>query len=473
MTSTTSTLEGLSEETLEGLRMQLRGPALTPGDPGYEAVRPVFNAMHTDRPGLIVECSGTADVVDAVNFAREHGLDVTVRGGGHSVAGLSSSDGGFVIDLAPMNGVIVDPEKALAHVQGGALWADVDREAQLYGLATPGGLISDTGVGGLTLGGGVGWLRRKHGLSCDNLVEAELVLASGEVVTASADENTDLFWALKGGGGNFGVVTRFTFQLHPLGPIVAFAGVFYPGEETGAVIRGLREYLATAPDEVTPMTLTITLPADPNLPPPVHDQPVQVVAAVYAGDPEKGMEAVQPLRELATPLADISQPMPYRIVQAAFDPLVGRQTLHSYWKSVFVPELSEELVDLIAAKAKERPTPLSMVAVWPIDAAVMRVGEDESSFADRSARYMISIEGNSEDPADVETTIEWVRGCWGAFSEFGTGSTYLNFTGLSDETSATGVDAAFGSKLERLAKIKGVYDPDNFFHNNNNIQPAA
>src|SRR6266542_3424459 len=232
--------------------------------------------MYTDRPGLVVTCSGTADVVDAVNFAREHGIEVTVRGGGHSVAGLSSSDGGMVIDLAQMNGAHIDREAKLAHVQGGALWGDVDREAQLYGLATPGGMISDTGVAGLTLGGGIGWLRRKHGLSCDNVVAAEVVCADGEVRTASADENPDLLWALKGGGGNFGIVTSFTFQLHPVGPIVAFAGVFYPVADAASILRGFHDYVESAPDEVTLVALPLTMPADPHLPEPIHNQEVLI-----------------------------------------------------------------------------------------------------------------------------------------------------------------------------------------------------
>jgi hypothetical protein len=470
--ATVSTLEGISEEGLAELRMQLRGPALTPGDPGYAEVRPPFNAMHTDRPGLVISCTGTADVVDAVNFAREHGIEVTVRGGGHSIAGLSASDGGMLIDLAPMNRVWVDRDARRANVQGGALWGDIDRETQLYGLATPGGMISDTGVAGLTLGGGIGWLRRKHGLSCDNVVAAEVVLASGEVVTASEDANPDLLWALRGGGGNFGIVTSFTFELHPVGPIVAFAGVFYPVEKAAGALRGFRDYVESAPDEVTPVTLPLTMPADPNLPEPVHDQAVLIVGAVYAGDPDDGMRILQPLRELDTPLADISQPMPYRIVQSAFDPLFPRQHLHSYWKSTYVPELSDALIDLAAAKMQDRPAPFAGVIVWPMDAQVTRVGEDDSAYGERSAPYMISVEANWTE-GDAESRITWARETWSQISEFGTGSTYLNFTGLSNEAAQTDVDAAFGGKLERLAKIKAKFDPDNFFHRNNNIVPAA
>jgi FAD/FMN-containing dehydrogenase len=468
--STVSVLPDISEEELTEFRMGLRGQALRPGDPGFEQVRPSFGAMYPDRPGLVVLCSGTADVVDAVNFARERGIEVTVRGGGHSVAGLSSTDGGLVIDLAPMNGVLVDSDAKLAYVQGGALWADLDREGQLYGLSTPGGVVSDTGVAGLTLGGGYGWLRRTYGLSCDNVLSYEVVCADGQVRTASADENPDLYWALRGGGGNFGIVTRFTFRLHLVGPIVAFGGVFYPAQDAEAVLRGFREYAETAPDEVNCMAVAITMPEDPHLPPPVHNQEVIVVGSVYVGDPEEGMAAIQPLRELATPLADISQPMPFRMVQAAFDGFFPRGEVRTYWKSTSATELSDGLLDVIATRSLGRPAPLATVVLWLTGGQVNRVGEDESAFSERSAKYLISVEGSWHDPADDDTVIPWVRETWSAISEFGTGTTYINF---AEAESQDVVDEAFGSKLEKLAQIKAKYDPENFFRRNNNILPAA
>jgi FAD/FMN-containing dehydrogenase len=469
MAATVSVLPDISEEELTEFRMSLRGQALRPGDPGFEHVRPSFGAMYPDKPGLVVLCSGTADVVDAVNFARERGIEVTVRGGGHSVAGLSSTDGGMVIDLAPMNGVLVDEKEKVAYVQGGALWGDVDREGQLYGLSTPGGVVSDTGVAGLTLGGGYGWLRRTYGLSCDNVLAYEVVTADGRVLNASADENTDLYWALRGGGGNFGIVTRFTFRLHPVGPIVAFGGVFYPSEDAETVFKGFREYSETAPDEVNCMAVAITMPEDPHLPPPVHNRPVIVVGAVYVGDPEKGMEVLQPLRELATPLADISQPMPWRMVQAAFDGFFPRQEVRTYWKSTSANELSDELIDLLATRAQERPAPLATVVVWLTGAQVNRVGPDESAFSERSAKYLFSVEGTWHDPTDDDKVIPWVRKTWSEIAEHGTGTTYINFA----EEGEGVVDEAFGSKLEKLAQIKAKYDPENFFRRNNNIAPAA
>jgi FAD/FMN-containing dehydrogenase len=475
MATTLHAVEGqsveLSQEALAELRMQLRGEALTPGDPGYEQARPPFNAMQVDRPSLVVRCTGTADVVDAVNFARENGIELTVRGGGHSVAGLSSSDGGMVIDLSLMDGVAVDPDARIARVQGGALWGDVDRETQLFGLATPGGVVSDTGIAGLTLGGGYGWIRRKYGLSCDNLVEAQVVGADGQVRTASLDVNPDLFWALRGGGGNFGVVTSFTFRLHPLGPIVAFTGVFYRQADAEQILRGYRECSRDAPDEVTAEAISITMPADPHLPPPIHDQECFIVGAVYAGDAEKGMEVMQPLRELATPLADISQPMPFTAVQSAFDPFFPRGVLQSYWKAVHLPELPDEAIELIARKGGERPSPLTFVDTYVNGGAMARVPADDTPLGDRSAPYMVAIACSWEDPAENEANIAWVRETWREISEFGEG-TYLNFTGLEDEDAAEPVAEAFGSNLLRLAEIKAKYDPANFFRRNNNVVPA-
>ena len=429
--------------------------------------------MQTDHPALIVQCTGTADVVDAVNFARENEIEVTVRGGGHSVAGLSSSDGGVVIDLSLMRGVEVDPDARIARVQGGALWGDVDREAQLYGLATPGGVVSDTGVAGLTLGGGYGWLRRNHGLSSDNVIEARVVGADGEVRTASADVNPDLFWAIRGGGGNFGIVTSFTFRVHPVGPIVAFTGVFYRQADAADILRAYRDYFRDAPDEISPEAISITMPAAPTLPPPIHDQECLIVAAVHVGDVERGMEVMRPLREFATPLADISQPMPFAVVQSAFDPFFPRGVLRNYWKSVYLPELSDEAIELIARKGSERPSPLSFVDTYVNGGAMARVAAEDSAFGDRSAPYMVAIMGIWDDPADDDRIIAWVRETWDEIARFGSG-TYLNFGGVEDEEASAGVVAdAFGPNLQRLAKIKSTYDPGNFFRRNNNVLPAS
>ena len=474
MSADVATLEGtpatLSDEALEGLQAQLRGTASANGD---GAAREVFNAMHNPQPGLTVQASVTADVVDAVNFARQQGLAMAIRGGGHSLAGLSTIDGGMLLDLSPMRSVQVDAERKLAHVQGGALWGDVDRETQAFGLAAPGGVVSDTGVAGLTLGGGYGWLRRKHGLSSDNVIEAEVVTADGSVLTASEDENPDLYWAIRGGGGNFGIVTSFTFALHPVGPEVAFSATFYPIEEYAQVLRGWRDYVEQAPDEVTTVCVGITLPANPELPEAIHDRPVVIVGGVFVGDVEEGLKITAPLRELGTPLFDMSGPTPFVGVQTGFDPLFPRNTLRAYWKSQYLDELSDGAIETIAARAGERPAPLTLMNVFAMGGAIAKVGEEDTAFATRKPPYMVSIDGMWSDAGDDADNVAWVRSTWDAIREYGTGEVYLNFTGRADEAPSAGVDSALGRNMARLAEIKAKYDPDNFFRVNDNIAPAG
>jgi FAD/FMN-containing dehydrogenase len=458
---------------LDELRAQLGGIAIAPADAEYATVREVFNAMHGGQPEIAVRCAGTADVVAAVKFARAHGLTVAVRGGGHSIAGLSANDGGMLLDLGPMDGVQVDPEARLARVQGGALWADVDRETQAFGLVTPGGVVSDTGVAGLTLGGGYGWLRRKYGLTSDSLVEAQIVCADGEVRTASEHSNPDLFWAIRGGGGNFGVVTSFTFRLYELGPDVAFAATFYPLEEAAQVLRRWRDHVEGAPDEVTSSCVSITFPANPELPEAIHDRPVLIVGGVYAGDVAEGMEAMKPLRELGTPLFDMSGPTPFVGVQTGFDPLFPRNVLHAYWKSQYLERLSDEAIDVVAAKALDRPSPLTLVNIFHMGGAIADVDPEATAFATREPEYMTSIDGMWTDEISDADGVAWVRSAWEEISRHGTGEVYLNFTGLAGEAPSAGVDSALGRNLRRLAEVKNAYDPDNFFRVNNNILPAG
>jgi FAD/FMN-containing dehydrogenase len=460
----------LSDEAVEGLQALLRGSA----SPGEDEARPPFNAMGTGRAGLTVKCSGTADVVDAISFAREHGLLVGVRGGGHSVAGLSKVDGGMLIDLSPMRGVTVDPDKRIATAQGGALWADVDRETQAFGLAAPGGVVSDTGIAGLTLGGGYGWLRRKYGLSSDNLIEAQVVGADGKVRTASADSNPDLFWAIRGGGGNFGIVTSFTFRLHPVGPLVGFAATFYAIEELPSVMRRWRDFVGDVPDDITSVIVTITFPANPEMPEAVHDRAVAIVGGVHAsGDPEAGVQAMQPLRELGEPLFDMSGPTPFVGVQSGFDALFPRDTMQSYWKSQYLDSLPDEAIDTLAGRAADRPAPMTLVNTFHMGGALAAVDPEATAFSERSPEFMVSIDGMWDDPASNEQNIAWVRSAWEDVKQFGTGAVYLNFTGLAEEAPEAGVDTALGRNLRRLAEIKAKYDPDNFFSLNNNIKPAS
>jgi FAD/FMN-containing dehydrogenase len=447
------------------MSIQAAGPAVA---------RAVFNAMHRGQPDEVAVCATTEDVVEAVKHAHENDLRVAVRGGGHSVAGLSAIEGGLLIDLAGMNGVEVDAERKLATVGGGALLRELDGATQAHGLATPVGVVSDTGVAGVTLGGGYGWLRRKYGLSSDNIVEAEVVTADGSVLRAAADENPDLYWAIRGGGGNFGIVTSFTFRLYDVGPEVGFAATFYPIEEAAQVMRRWRDYVESAPDEVTSTCVTMTFPANPELPEAIHDRPVIIVGGVHAGaDAEAGLAEMQPLRELGTVLFDMSGPTPFVGVQTGFDPLFPRDTLRAYWKSQYVDELTDEAIDTIAAAANDRPAPLTLVNTFHMGGAIARVGEEETAFHQRTSPYMVSIDGMWSDAADDDANVEWVRSAWNAVAEYGTGEVYLNFTGLADEAPQAGVDSAYGRNLARLAEIKAKYDPENFFRINNNVVPSG
>jgi len=445
---------------------------LKPGDPGY-GDKPTFNAMHQRHTALIVRCAGTADVVDAVRFARQHNLLVAVRGGGHSVAGHSSCDGGMVIDLTRMRGVEVDPDAGIARVQGGALWGDVDRETQAFGLVVPGGVVSETGVAGLTLGGGEGWVRRKYGLTIDSLLSARVVCADGSVRTASPISEPDLFWALRGGGGNFGIVTSFEFRAHPLGPIVAFAGVFYAADDALQILPRWRDFCVDAPDEVTSVALAITMPAAPHLPEAIHNRACLIIGGVYVGTPQEGMRVMQPLRELGTPLADISQPMPFAAVQSAFDPLFPMGKLQSYWKAQNLAALSDEAIRVIATRANQRPSPLTLVVTFQMGGAINTVRATDTAYAERSAPWMSSIDGNWENAADNEANIAWVRESFNLIAPYSSGTTYTNFTGQADETAGALAAKAYGANMARLSQIKAQYDPDNFFRLNPNIAPAS
>jgi FAD/FMN-containing dehydrogenase len=476
MATSVTTLAGsaakISDEALEELRMTIRGAVLTPDDPGYAGVRAAYNAMYPGRPSIVIQATGAADVIDAVNFARTNGLIVAVRGGGHSVAGLSSIDGGLLIDLAAMNGVDVDLENKTVRVQGGALVGDMDRETQIHGLVAPCGVVSDTGVAGLTLGGGEGWVRRKYGLSIDNLVSAQVVTADGRLLTASADTNPDLFWGIRGGGGNFGVVTSFTFKVHPLGPMVAFAGVFHSVDNAPEVYRAYRDWAKTVPNEISTLIGCTTLPASEHTPPEIHNTPMIVTGAVYAGDPEEGMKVIQPLREIGNPIADISDIIPFSGVQSAFDEFFQRGSLRSYWKSTYVNDLTDDVLDVVVNKAQNRPHERVFVVTFMMGGAINDVGPEDTAYSERSANWMVSIDGNWHKEKDDDKVISWVRDAWAEVHALGTGSVYLNFTSIVDEPTNVGVDSAHGRNLKRLAELKAKYDPNNFFRMNNNIAPA-
>jgi FAD/FMN-containing dehydrogenase len=466
-------IEGmLDEATIEEFRGRLRGPLLTPVDPGYDEARAVRNGLIDRRPALIIRCNGAADVVAAVNFAREHDLLVSVRGGGHNVGGMAVNDGGLVIDLSDMHGVWVNPDARTVRVQGGATWGDVDRETQLYGLATPGGVISTTGVGGLTLHGGWGWLRRKYGYSVDNLLAVDIVTADGQPRRASETENPDLFWAVRGAGSNFGVVTSFEFRLHPLGPMVALAAPFYALEDAEQVLPAWRDFMAASSEDVASNALFWGIPAVEAFPAELHGRAVLILATMYAGDATEGEQVLQPLRELATPLLDLSGTMPYATLQSAFDPFFPKGWLY-YWKSLYLDRLDEEVVPAIVRYAAERPTPNALMALWNLGGgAARRVGAEATAFGSREAPYLLSFDTTWTDPADTERNIAWTRTAWADMRRFGGGGLYLNFAGFGEEKEAL-VRAGYGPNYERLATLKAQYDPNNLFRMNQNIAPGA
>jgi FAD/FMN-containing dehydrogenase len=464
-------LATLDEATIAEFKARLRGEVVTPESPNYDETRLIWNGMHDKRPALIARCTGVADVIEAVNFAREHQLLVAVRGGGHNVAGSASCDGGIMIDLSLMKGVHVDPQAKIAHVQGGATWGDVDRETQVWGLATPGGVVSTTGVGGLTLGGGYGWLRSKHGLSCDNLVSVEIVTAAGQVLTANERKNDDLFWAIRGGGGNFGVVTSFEYQLHPVGPIVNLVAAAYPNEKTAEILPLWRDYMAQAPAEFSCNCLFWTIPDVPAFPPAARNRGVVILVGVHNGPVDEGAAFIQPLRELAEPLVDLSGQLPYVTVQSMFDWINPKGEVYHYWKSLHLNEINEEVIAIVAEQVQNRPSEWTIFDIWAIGGAVSQVPADATAMGDRSAPYTMVFNTSWHDPALTDKCIEWTRRFYERMRPYSPGSSYLNFPGFMEEEGL--VEKAYGRNYARLAAIKAKYDPNNLFRLNQNIKPSA
>ena len=449
-----------------------RGDVIAPNRNGYDEARAVWNGAVDRRPRLIARCSGTADVSAAVRFARDRDLEIAVRGGGHNVAGTAVCDDGIVIDLSAMRAVWVDPAGSTAHVQGGALWGDVDHETQAYGLATTGGIVSHTGVAGVTLGGGIGFLMRKHGLVVDNLLAAEVVTAKGSIVRASADEHADLFWALRGGGGNFGVVTSFRFALHPLGPTVMAGPVFWAADDTSDVLRFYRDFAAEAPDELGSVVRLGTVPPLPGIPEDLHWRPAIAVVCCYAGAVEDGERAVQALRRFGTPLVDLLAPSTYVAFQSGIDDTVPHGW-HYYWKSTNLASLSDDAIAVIADHAYAAGSPRSCAVMFHFGGAVARVPHDATAYAGRGVAHNIVIEGvwlpdESAEHAAAETA--WARRFLQALQPHRAG-VYVNFLDSDDDTSR--VREAYGDDTyRRLAEVKANYDPENVFHNNKNIQPS-
>ena len=458
---------------IEALRGSLSGDALTAASAGYNSARAVWNAMIERRPLLIVQCKGVADVIEAVTFARKMGLPISIRGGGHNVAGHAVCDDGVMIDLSHMRSVHVDPKARRVRVEGGATWADLDRETQAFGLATPGGLISETGVAGLTLAGGIGWLRSRYGLCIDNLLSAEVVTADTRLLKASARENPDLFWALRGGGGNFGVVTSFEFALHPVGPTVMFAAPIYPLSAGPGPIRFWREFLADKHGDIGSIVEFSTVPATADFPEQHWGKRVYTIASVYAGDADEGERVLQPLRELGSMIADFSGQMDYCDVQKLFDAIIPFGRHRCYWKCHYLADLPDALIDDCLTNAAAAPSDNTLSSLWNFGGATAAVPADATALGDRSMPWMYSLDGIWTDPTDDEANLSWVRQAWERARTYSQeGRVYLNFAGHGEDGEAL-VRQSYGRNYGRLARIKARYDPGNVFRFNQNIPPAA
>lgn len=454
------------------LKAVFKGEIITPDDIRYEDARRIWNGMIDKHPALIVRPLDTDDVRLAIQFAQESGLPLAVRGGGHNVAGHAVNDGGIVIDLVAMKQISVDPVKRVARAEGGVTWGELDAASQAFGLATPGGVFSKTGIAGLTLGGGFGWLRNKYGLSCDNLISAELVTASGEVIYTSKIEHPELLWGLRGGGGNFGVVTTFEFQLHPIGPDVMMAFVFHDAntqERMKTAIRFYRDYVAVAPDEVSTIMALGQFPEDAHFPESLHNQRFALIAAVYAGPVDEGKNTLQPISNFSTPLLDLSGVKPYIEAQQMFDADYP-DGLRYYWKSLNLLELSEEAIECIAQHAWQQASPYSTTDLWHIGGAVTRSDETVSAFFGRKSAFMLNLEANWVDAADDASNLAWVGQFIKAAQPFSDGSRYLNFPGFQEEGDAM-IRDSFGPHYQRLVALKRQYDPNNLFRLNQNIRP--
>jgi FAD/FMN-containing dehydrogenase len=456
----------MGKPTIAQLREQVRGDVVTPDDAGYEDARKVYNAMIDRRPGVVVRPANVEDVVAAVNFARESGLDLAVRGGGHSVPGFGTVDEGVVIDLSRMRGVRVDPENQRARAEGGATWGDFNAATHEFGLATTGGIVSTTGVGGLTLGGGIGYLARGSGLSCDNLVSAEIVTADGRVLVASGDENQDLFWAMRGGSGNFGVATSLEFRLHPVKDIYG-GPMFFDLKDAGAVLRFYREFIADAPEQFGGFPAWQIAPPLPFIPEERHGETFLAFVACWAGPVDQGERALKPLHDVAPVVAEHVGPMPYPALNSAFDALYPPGLQH-YWKANFVTELTDEAIAAHLEHGPRVPVVNSTVHIYPINGACHRVGSDATAFAYRDATFATVIAGMWPDPAQNEANIQWVRDYYDATAPLSEAGGYVNFMSGDDQDR---IEANYRGNYQRLVAAKREYDPGNLFHVNQNISP--
>ncbi|PWU07430.1 MAG: hypothetical protein C5B51_10030 [Terriglobia bacterium] len=448
-----------AHDQFDELRRSLAGPMLRPGAAAYDSARKIFNGMIDRKPCAIAQCTGVADVLAALEFAQRHGLPITVRGGGHSAAGYALADNALLIDLSTMRGVRVDPVKRTARAAAGAILGEFDRETQVFGLATPLGTNTITGLAGLALGGGVGWLSRRFGLTCDNLLSADMVTADGRVVHASATENEDLFWGLRGGGGNFGIVTSFEFQLHPVGPVVVAGMLVHPLARAWDLYRFHRDYIRTAPEEIVTHLALVTTP---------DGHPAATILVCYSGDPEHAEKTIRPLREFAPAVADLIHPMSYCQMQAMLDHLFP-PGIRCYWTGGCLPEVTDDAIGALIQAATPMPSSHSAVALEYHTGAASRVAPDATAYAHRGAEALVVIAGMWHDPAQDEVNIRWGRETWKAMRPHSQG-TYSNLLGIDDDGRAR---ASFGVNYDRLAILKKKYDPQNIFRHNQNVVPSA
>jgi FAD/FMN-containing dehydrogenase len=455
----TTALE-LDVAKVEMFRTALSGRLLRPNDDGYDQARRVWNGNIDRRPGLIARCTGVADVVAAVNFARENDLLVAVRGGGHNAAGHATCDGGIVIDLSLLKGIRVDPTTRIAQVQPGVTWAELDRETQAFGLATTGGTVSNTGVAGLTLGGGEGWLMGLHGLSADNLISADVVTADGRFVRASAEENPDLLWGLWGGGGNFGIVTSFEFQLHPVGPIVLGGLVLHPLVRAKEILRFYRDFSRSLPDAAEGYAALLTSP---------EGVPLVAMILGYNGPIDEGERVLAPARRFGSPVADLVQPLPYAVRQTMLDAGMATHGVQRYWKSGYTREFDDDFIDVVAAGAADFPNPLASIVFLHVHGAATRVAPDATAFALRDNQWDANAVAQWVNPKEGDRSIAWVRQLWGQMEPFTAGNAYINHIALDDRPEK--LRASYGQNYERLVALKNKYDPTNLFHLNPNVPP--
>lgn len=459
----------LKRDTIDGLKMRLRGPVFLPGDIGYEESRTVWNAMIDRRPAAVARCLGGADVIAGVQFARDNDILLCMKGGGHNIAGLAAADGALMLDLSLMRGVWVDPQSRIAHAQAGGLLGDVDRETQVHGLAAVLGFISLTGIAGLTLGGGFGYLTRRWGWTSDNVVGMNVVTADARPVRASGDENADLFWGLRGGGGNFGVVTGIDYALFPVGPEIVGGLVAWPASEAPQVLELYRTLAATAPPELTLVALMRPAPPAPWLPKEMHGKLIVAVLACHSGRPEEGEKAVAPIKAFGKPIGDVLVRRPYAQMQSLLDATQPKGRRY-YWKSEYLPRIEPALCEKVIEQAARIRSPHSAVILFQIEGALNQLGEEHSPVGNRDARYVLNIAASWESVGDDPANIEWARGAWNEMKSFSTGGTYINF--LTEDEGPERIAAALGKGLERLAEVKAKWDPRNVFRTNRNIQPA-